>query len=98
VDEEEEEEDDDDDEEGGGNESLHNFTSARGSLADVKSIVPSGEKTTLPTPAFVCALALKTTIGEGKRRCVRSILCGSSEGEGGDKRREKDSSNVVVPN
>ena len=75
--------------------SLHNFTSAAGSLAEVISIVPSGENNTFPTPAFACALALNTTIGDDNKRCVRSNLGGYSvveeeEEEGEEEEEEED--------
>ena len=75
--------------------SLHNFTSAAGSLAEVISIVPSGENNTFPTPAFAWALALNTTIGDDNKRCVRSNLGGYSvvedeEEEGEEEEEEED--------
>ena len=74
--------------------SLHNFTSAAGSLAEVISIVPSGENNTFPTPAFAWALALNTTIGDDNKRCVRSNLGGYSvvedEEEEGEEEEEEE--------
>ena len=74
--------------------SLHNFTSAAGSLAEVISIVPSGENNTFPTPAFAWALALNTTVGDDNKRCVRSNLGGYSvvedEEEEGEEEEEEE--------